>query len=181
MRLVRLFLALLATPIALLAAQATRTGAAMDRVRAALEIPGIVDSIRVHGLPEDQIHTAIEAVRKAKVPANEARDVLKATDDDIKAHGPVDNFGAFVQTQLAAGKRGRALSAAIRAEHQRRGIGKGKKPGEGGGNAQPGRGNARGAAGAGGARQREDTVHGAKRPQGPGPGTTKGRSGGKRP
>jgi hypothetical protein len=35
----------------------------------------------------------------------------------IREHGPVDNFGAFVQRRLDEGLRGRDLADAIRAEH----------------------------------------------------------------
>lgn len=95
--------------------------AAVARARAALEIPRIVDSVRKRGVPEGDIASVMGDVMRRGVPANETRDVLAAADASIKAYGPVDNFGAFVQGRLAAGLRGRALSQAIRDEHARRG------------------------------------------------------------
>jgi hypothetical protein len=66
-----------------------------------------------------------QILRESGVPDEEVQSVIEAA--SVREHGPVDNFGAFVQDQLAAGLRGRDLAAAIHAEHARRGIGKGKK------------------------------------------------------
>jgi len=98
-----------------------------ERVRAALDVVRIADSVHKRGVPERDISVIFDEVRRKAIPATETRDVLQATDASLKEHGPVDNFGAFVQSQLAAGKRGRALSQAIRAEHARRGIGGGQQ------------------------------------------------------
>jgi hypothetical protein len=98
-----------------------------ERVRAALDVVRIADSVHKRGVPERDISVIFDEVRRKSIPATETRDVLQATDASLKEHGPVDNFGAFVQSQLAAGKRGRALSQAIRAEHARRGIGGGQQ------------------------------------------------------
>lgn len=100
----------------------------LDRIRAAVNLPAIVDSVRHHGgISEEDMRTVMGDVMQRRVPANETRDMLAEADSAIREHGPVDNFGAFVQAQLAAGLRGKALAQAIRQEHQRRGIGKGKQ------------------------------------------------------
>jgi hypothetical protein len=98
-----------------------------DRVRAALQLPRIADSVRKHGGSERDVGIVFDEVKKRNIPATETRDVLQATDASLKEHGPVNNFGAFVQSQLASGRRGRELSQAIRAEHARRGIGGGQQ------------------------------------------------------
>ena len=60
-------------------------------------------------------------------------DMTKEQSRAIDEHGPTDNFGAFVQSKLDQGLRGRELSDAIRAEHAAHGKGKGaiKNPGKG--------------------------------------------------
>jgi hypothetical protein len=98
--------------------------AAVDRARAALELPRIVDSVRKRGIPESEINVVLGDVMRRGVPANETRDVLLSADSAIKRHGPVDNFGAFVQGRLQAGLRGRELARAIREEHAKRGKGR---------------------------------------------------------
>jgi hypothetical protein len=114
------------TALALLAATSVaaaqqKASASADHVNAALNLPRQVDTLRARGVPESQTRLAINELEKRRVPATESRDILVETNTDAKAHGPVNNFGAFVQAQLAAGKRGSMLAAAIRAEHVRRG------------------------------------------------------------
>ena len=123
MRLDRLYLALLVIAPATAFPQ---QNALASRVTAALAIPFQVDTLRLRGVPEDQVRIVIDEARRRKLPASETHDILGEANRDVRDHGPVNNFGAFVQSQLASGKRGRALAAAIRAEHQRRGVGKGK-------------------------------------------------------
>ena len=98
--------------------------ATVDRARAALDLPRIVDSVRKHGIPEGDIASVMGEVMRRGMPANETRDVLASADSALKRHGPVDNFGAFVQGRLDAGLRGRDLARAIREEHARRGKGR---------------------------------------------------------
>jgi hypothetical protein len=90
---------------------------------AAAELPVSADEARREGAPDGVIQEVLAAMRAANVPAHEAREVLDEERDALRAHGPVDNFGAFVQAKLDAGLRGRDLAAAIRAEHQLRGKG----------------------------------------------------------
>ena len=93
----------------------------------AIDLPRAAAELRAAGVSVDEIRTAIETARRQRVPAAEAEEVLSETSRAVEEHGPIENFGAFVQSQLDSGLRGRDLSAAIRAEHQRRGIGKGRR------------------------------------------------------
>ncbi len=102
----------------------------LDRILGAIDLPRIVDSVQARGgIPEEEIRVILGEVMRRGVPAAETGEVLEEADAAIREHGPVDNFGAFVQAQLAQGLRGRALAQAIREEHGRRGIGKGKRRG----------------------------------------------------
>ena len=123
----------------------------VTQILAAAALPVVAAEAREEGVSSADVRQALEALRGASVPAHEAKDVLDEARKAHREHGPVDNFGAFVQTQLASGKRGRELAAAIRAEHARSGKG---RPAARGGNAG-----------------RSDSVQGAKGQSG-----TKGRS-----
>jgi hypothetical protein len=166
--LVYLTLAALSGPVQLAAAQQPAS-TVRDRIRAALELPSIVDSIRRRGgIPEEEVRVVVDEARRKNIPANETRDVLKEADNAIRDHGPVDNFGAFVKARLDAGLRGRALAQAIRQEHARRGIGKGNMRGAAG--SQPGqRGQgARGAADTGTRGKSKAAGQPGGRPESPG-------------
>lgn len=95
----------------------------------AILLPRVSDALRKEGVPEEDVRVAIEEAMRRRVPPAETKQVLDETAQSVRESGPIDNFGAFVQTQLDAGLRGRELAAAIHAEHARRGIGKGKKLG----------------------------------------------------
>ena len=117
----------------------------------AIDLPRAAAELRAAGVPVDEVRNAIETARRRRVPAAETEEVLSETSRAVEEHGPIENFGAFVQTQLQSGLRGRDLAAAIRAEHQRNGIGRGRRlgpPGEGG----RGRGQGQGRPEAGGRR-----------------------------
>ncbi len=90
----------------------------------ALDLPASAGKLRNAGVPEADVRGSLGAMREAGVSAGDATEVTEATVTDVAAHGPVDNFGAFVQERLASGLRGRELAAAIAAEHQARGKGK---------------------------------------------------------
>ena len=103
----------------------------VTQIIAAAELPVIAAQVRNDGIAADQVRIAIEAMERARVRAGEARDVLSEARNAHREHGPVDNFGAFVQSRLDAGLRGRQLAAAIRAEHASRGRGRGNVAGPG--------------------------------------------------
>ena len=95
----------------------------VSQILTAAQLPLATAEARREGVPSDDIRAVLEAMGRAGVPAHEAAAVIDTARVVRREHGPVDNFGAFVQSQLAAGKRGRELSAAIRAEHARLGRG----------------------------------------------------------
>lgn len=98
----------------------------------AIRLPQETQEARILGVPERDIRTILTTGREQRVPAGVLTEVLVVENESIREHGPVDNFGAFVQAQLQQGKRGRDLAAAIRAEHAARGKGKGAIRGHGG-------------------------------------------------
>ena len=54
-------------------------------------------------------------------------ETFKATVASIDEKGPVEKFGDLVRIKLKDGVRGKALAKAIHDEHEKRGVGKGKK------------------------------------------------------
>jgi hypothetical protein len=85
-------------------------------------------------VPDADMKEALKAAKRKGLRADEMSDVTDEQNRAMDEHGPVDNFGAFVQSKLDEGLRGRDLAAAIRAEHVKHGKGKGalKRPGRGG-------------------------------------------------
>ena len=96
----------------------------VTQILAAAELPVVAVQIRNDGVAASQVQAAIDAMAASRLRAHEARLLLVEERDAIREHGPVDNFGAFVQSKLAAGLRGRDLASAIKAEHAARGKGK---------------------------------------------------------
>lgn len=96
----------------------------------ALRLPALVTEARQAGVTEATVREVLDGLRRRGLPAADAAMVLREEVDAVNAGEPKDNFGGFVQRQLAAGLRGRALAEAIRAEHQARGIGRpeGRQP-----------------------------------------------------
>ena len=99
----------------------------VTQILTAARLPVVATGARQEGAAADEVRAVLDAMAKANVPAHEATVVLDTARVVRREHGPTDNFGAFVQAQLAAGKRGQALAAAIRAEHAQRGKGKGAR------------------------------------------------------
>jgi hypothetical protein len=91
----------------------------------ATQLPVMTLNARNEGVPSNDILTILDAVRRAGLPAREAVLIIDTTRAIHRDNGPTNNFGAFVQSQLAAGKRGTDLAAAIHAEHARMGKGRG--------------------------------------------------------
>ena len=110
----------------------------VEQLLAAARLPLEAANARQEGVASEEISAVLEAMRTARVPAHEAVTVMDTARAARREHGAVDNFGAFVQSQLASGKRGRELAAAIRAEHGRSGKGASSGAASGG----RGRGNA---------------------------------------
>lgn len=116
------------TVLALVATSAAGQEAKRDSVDIleAIRLPAVSETLRQSGIPPEEVKAAVDGAKAKGVPAGAISEVLRQTARTVEENGPIDNFGAFVQEQLAAGLRGRDLAAAIHAEHARRGIGKGK-------------------------------------------------------
>lgn len=111
----------------------------LKRILVAADLPVTTAEARIEGTSSGEIRAVLQIMIGAKVRADEARVLIDAEREARREHGPVDNFGAFVQSQLRAGVRGRDLAAAIKAEHAARGKGRAG----GGGGVDRGRGNGR--------------------------------------
>jgi len=121
------FLTLASLAVAVPFGQVADLGAA---ILEALRLPALVTEARRAGVTETAVRDVLDGLRRRGLPADEAALVLREEVDAVNAGEPKDNFGGFVQQQLAAGLRGRALAEAIRAEHRARGIGhpEGRQP-----------------------------------------------------
>ncbi len=106
-------------------AQTSEARAAGDRFLAMLGIPMRAEEIRKAGVPDSSVRSVLDILRAKQLPAKDVEEILITERDAAREHGPTDNFGAFVQSRLDQGLRGRDLAAAIRAEHAARGKGKG--------------------------------------------------------
>jgi hypothetical protein len=90
----------------------------------AIQLPLVAEMARRAEIDPDDVKAALTAAVAKKVPAEEMTDVLEAGVAASEVHGPIDNFGAFVQARLDEGMRGRDLADAIRREHVSHGHGK---------------------------------------------------------
>lgn len=129
----------------------------VNEILGAARLPVVATQARQEGIANSDIMAVLDAMKRARVPASEATIILDTARAAHRDNGPVGNFGAFVQSQLDAGKRGRDLAAAIRAEHAKMGRGR-----------------------AGGANRGQDAARGANASRGQGSGNAaaqRGRSG----
>jgi hypothetical protein len=107
------------------AQQRPAAAASLDSLMRVLRLPKTTTEARTKGVPDSQVGGILDVLRRSKVPAGDAEEILRGEVEATAAGQPGDNFGAFVQAQHRAGLRGRALSDAIHAEHARRGVGGG--------------------------------------------------------
>lgn len=129
----RIWILVLATALAAAPSVAQESsGVNLASVLQALGLPRATQEARILGVPESDIRTILDTARERRLPAGVLTEVFEGGNEAIREHGPIDNFGAFVQARLDAGLRGRELAAAIRAEHAVRGKGKGHEKGPGG-------------------------------------------------
>lgn len=112
-------------------AQDTQPSAEASLIANMLNLPLAVESARRAGIPTGTIWDVLDSLRRRRVPAADAEQILRGEVEAVEKGGPKENFGAFVNAQLARGLRGRELAAAIHAEHARRGIGQGRGRGPG--------------------------------------------------
>lgn len=101
-----------------------------ERLLRALLLPRTTREARQAGVEEEELRKVLRTGRERDVPPGEMDVILQEEVRAVKEHGPIDNFGAFVQARLDQGLRGRELAAAIRAEHAARGKGKGAGAGK---------------------------------------------------
>jgi hypothetical protein len=104
-----------------------------ERIRKAARLPEAAGDAREAGIPEEEVEKVITEARRRRMPPAEVETVLVESAQSARENGPVDNFGAFVQSQLDQGLRGRELAEAIHREHAAHGKGpmKGKSKGKG--------------------------------------------------
>ncbi len=91
----------------------------------ALELPHAARALRRAGVEEVEVRVSLDAVRVHQVHAWDLVFVFQEALVSTRTYGTVPNFGAFVQSRLARGLRGRALANAIHAEHATYGNGHG--------------------------------------------------------
>ena len=109
-------------------------GTFLDSLRRVVRLPRTTTEARTKGVPDSQVGGILDVLRRSKVSAGDAQDILQTEVEAREAGSPTENFGAYVQAQHRAGLRGRALADAIHAEQARRGMGRGHgkaKAGEG--------------------------------------------------
>lgn len=102
-----------------------------------IDLPVVTHELREGGVPDAEVKQALEATKAKGLTSTETTEALGEAEKAVEAHGPIDNFGAFVQEQLEAGKRGPELAAAIKAEHEARGKGKPDHAGNDGEHGKP--------------------------------------------
>lgn len=125
-RIPRVLVALIALPWAAAGAQQPTSGKSIDSVLSILRLPRTTTEARTKGVPDSQVGGILDVLRRSKVPAGDAEEILRGEVEATAAGQSRDDFGAFVQAQHRAGLRGRALADAIHAEQARRGVGRGK-------------------------------------------------------
>jgi hypothetical protein len=119
--------------IALLAAvpalgqEADDAASKREEILAAIELPAAAQALRNKGVEKAEVKEALRAAKGKRIKAKNAKALLDESAKSVDENGKIDNFGAFVKSKLDEGLRGRDLAAAIRAEHQKRGKGKGKE------------------------------------------------------
>ena len=106
-------------------AQAPARTAADSALLRALRLPEVMQRARAAGVPDSTVRGILEAISRGGLPAHEAVDVVDAEVGVVERDSTkMANFGSFVRAQVESGARGQELAARIRAEHQRRGIGR---------------------------------------------------------
>lgn len=104
----------------------------LDKILTAAFLPVSAAEAREAGVTDAQVRDVLGTLRRNRLPADDAWRVFDEEVRAVREGGPKGNFGAFVQTQLDAGLRGRELAAAIREEHRRQGIGRPDEKGKAG-------------------------------------------------
>jgi len=121
----RIWILVLMTALVAAPSAAQESSSMLASVLQALRLPRTTQEARTLGVPESDIRAILDRAREKRVSAGAVNELFETENKAIREHGPVDNFGAFVQRRLDEGLRGRDLAEAIRAEHAAHGKGKG--------------------------------------------------------
>jgi len=121
----RIWTLVLMTALVAFPSAAQESSSMLASVLQTLRLPKTTQEARTLGVPESDIRAILDRAREKRVSAAAVNELLETENKAIREHGPVDNFGAFVQRRLDEGLRGRDLADAIRAEHAAHGKGKG--------------------------------------------------------
>lgn len=103
---------------------------ARESLLQSLQLPRVTQEARLLGVGDRDIRDMFVMARDNRLTTGDLTRLFEVENEAIREHGPVDNFGAFVQARLNQGLRGKELAAAIHAEHAARGMGKGNMPGQ---------------------------------------------------
>ena len=93
------------------------------RIENILNLPRTIDAGRRAGIPGSTIDRVLDSLRRRRVPAADAEEILRREIEAVEGGERKENFGAFVNSQLTQGLRGRELADAIHAEQARRAMG----------------------------------------------------------
>lgn len=90
----------------------------------ALDLPHQAHELRRAGVEDEELDKALQVLRERPEPqdddsatgrrASEATQTLRAEAETAKEHGPLDNFGDFIRTEVESGKKGPELAESIR-------------------------------------------------------------------
>lgn len=87
------------------------------RIIAASSLPRLASDLRDEGVPAGEVATALDAMREAGIPAEDAVGVLQGEyQARVKQQHRTINFGLRVRDELAKGLRGKALAVAVAAQ-----------------------------------------------------------------
>src|SRR5688572_8503467 len=81
-------------------AQSARSTGDGNRALKAARLPRHTQDVRSKGVPDADVRRALKAAREKRVPAGEMSDVVGEHARAVDEHGPIDNFGGFVQGKL---------------------------------------------------------------------------------
>lgn len=95
----------------------------VQRLTALMDLPKLAADLRDAGVPDSTVRSVLTSMDAANLKETEQVAALTTERDEARAHGPANNFGAFVQRRLAAGDRGQVLAKSIRGAHLARGQG----------------------------------------------------------
>src|ERR1051325_6730036 len=94
-----------------------RTSEANQRLQKMIKLPQRAQEVRDKGVPAADMKEALEAARDKGVKAHDMADLTAEQSKAIDEHGRIARFGAFAQSKLNEGLRGRELRHGLPAEN----------------------------------------------------------------